>query len=59
VSSVPQETFFIVTVTCISPGRFGSSKESVLRIRSPGTSSRYVPPKEWLEPVVKFVKDIL
>jgi hypothetical protein len=45
-TSVPTETFFNVTVTRISPGRFGSSNLSVQRIRSWGTSSRYSPPKE-------------
>src|SRR6185503_9187309 len=57
--SVPTETFLRVIVTCISPGRFGSSNLSVYRMRSCGTSSRYSPPKEWLCPVVKFVNDIL
>ena len=28
-TSVPQETFFSVTVVCISPGRFGSSNAAV------------------------------
>ena len=44
-TSVPTMTFFSVTVTTISPARFGSSKRSVQRIRSLGTSSRYSPPK--------------
>ena len=45
-------------VTCISPGRFGSSNWSVYRIRSCGVSSTYLPPKAWLLPVPKFVNDI-
>ena len=53
------DTFRSTIVTCISPGRFGSSKVSVWRIRSCGTSSTYFPPNEWLWPVVKFVNDIL
>src|SRR5690606_41587734 len=57
--SVPADTAFSVTVTVISPGRFPSSNESVYTNRSPGTSSTYVPPNEWLSPVVKFRKDIL
>jgi hypothetical protein len=53
---VPQDTAFSLTVTVIVPGRPGSSNLSVWRIRVCGTSSRYSPPKEWLAPVVKFVK---
>jgi len=45
-------------VTIISPGKFGSSNRSEYRIRRSGVSSRYVPPKEWLVPVPKFVNDI-
>ncbi len=58
-TSVPQETFFRDIVVSISPGRLGSSNLSVWRMRSFGASSRNCPPKEWLWPVVKFVKDIL
>ena len=58
-TSVPTETFFKLTVTFISPGRFGSSNRSVQRTRSFLASSRYSPPKEWLLPEVKFVNDIL
>ena len=43
-TSVPTVTFFKLTVTFISPGRFGSSNLSVQRRRSFGTSSRYSPP---------------
>ena len=39
VSSVPQGTAFMDTVTTVSPGNWGSSKQSVYRRRSPGTSS--------------------
>src|SRR5258707_13745652 len=53
-TSVPTDTFFNVIVTCISPGRFGSSNLSVWRMRSYGTSSRYFPPNEWLWPVAKL-----
>ena len=59
VSSVPQKTSASVTVTSMAPGRLGSSKRSVCRMRRPGTSSRYSPPNEWLRPVVKFLNDIL
>ena len=31
----------------------------VYRTRAPGTSSRYLPPKEWPAPVVKLRNDIL
>src|SRR5262249_51065416 len=57
-SSVPQATPRSVIETCISPGMLGSSNLSVYRIRSFGVSSMYVPPKEWLVPVPKFVNDI-
>ena len=52
-------TFLISTVTVIVPGRFGSSNLSVWRKRWFGTTSRYSPPNEWLEPVVRLVNDIL
>lgn len=38
-TSVPKETFFKLTVTFISPGRFGSSNLSVQRMRDPGADA--------------------
>ena len=58
VSSVPHATAFSATVTCISPGRFGSSNWSVYRSCEYGVSSTNFPAKEWLLPVPKFVNDM-
>jgi hypothetical protein len=57
-SSTPTITFLISTVTVIVPGG-PPSNLSVWRMRWFGTSSRYSPPNEWLEPVERLVNDIL
>src|SRR5574343_1535473 len=57
-TDVPQDTGVKVMVVTIWPGRLGSSKRSSCRMRSLGSSSKYVPPNEWLCPFEKLVNDM-